>query len=249
MGNQVSDTPAHGQRASGLLLVLLVVSTATGCSGFASMQDLHYSWTNKHRASAAWLSQTSSAQRRELGNDYAKGFKQGFYDASTGRGCKTPAVPPPCYWSTKYQSCDGQQCIQDWFRGYQCGVVAAEGKGFPGFHDVPVGPCAPTINNDGCHGCYSPDFCECGSGNCVDGQCSPGVHPDGPDMQPKYESYITENGVESVLKSTDQDSNSSVPNPPTPAPSTSKPAVSVPPAPDVTQSWLGTDEGYVTHTA
>ncbi len=234
MGNQASVTPARVLHTSGLLLVLLAGSAVTGCSGFASMQDLHYSWTNKHRASSAWLSQTSGAQRRELGNDYAKGFKQGFYDASTGRGCKTPAVPPPCYWSTKYQCCEGQKCIQDWFRGYQCGVVASEGKGFPGFHDVPVGPCAPTINSSGCQGCYSPDYCECGalgSSACANGQCSAGVHADRPDSiyTPAMEFQPQAN-----FESAGSGSSDLTPKPP---------------IPEFKQGTNGTDEGYVTHTA
>ena len=51
--------------------------------------------------------------------------------------------------------------IQDWYRGYQCGVAAAEGSGYPFFHDVPVGPQAPVINKDGCGACYSPTGCLC----------------------------------------------------------------------------------------
>ncbi len=236
MVNQASVTPAHGLRTSGLLLVLLAGSTVTGCSGFASMQDLHYSWTNKHRASSAWLCQTTSAQRRDLGNDYAKGFKQGFYDASTGRGCKTPAVPPPCYWSTKYQCCEGQKCIQDWFCGYQCGVVASEGKGFPSFHDVPVGPCAPTINSSGCQGCYSPAYCECGGcGNlgCTNGQCSPGVHADRPDSGDAIHTPFMEYGAQQNVA---------------PSGDTQVDFTPVRTPPQFSLGAVATDEGYVTHT-
>jgi hypothetical protein len=248
MCNTASVAPARALRATGWMLLLVAgTSTVAGCSSIASVQDLHYSWTNKHRASAAWLSNTSSAERRELGSDYAHGFKKGFYDASTGRGCKTPAVPPPNYWSTKYQCCEGQQCIQNWFRGYQCGVVAAEGKGFPSFHEIPVGPCAPQVNSSGCQGCYSPDYCECGQncgGLCTNGQCSDGLHG-GSLALPAEGSYVSPDVFQA-------------PSPAdkvyeAPSSSVSAPMVA-PPAPAVsdeagrgTETYL--DEGYVTHTA
>ncbi len=236
MDKQSSAVSARTVHTYGLWLTLLAGCSAMGCTSFASMQDLHYSWTNKHRASSAWASNTTSAQRRELGGDYAKGFKQGFYDAATGRGCKTPAVPPPCYWSTKYQCCEGQECIQNWFCGYQCGVTAADGKGFPKFHDVPVGPCAPTINRSGCQGCYSPDYCECGacgSGQCSSGQCSDGVHPDLPDNgQIHQDPAIYHEGSISPAAADNSIGNS----------------IGVPPQPDFHSGSDGVGEGYVTQT-
>ncbi len=150
-------------RMVGALLSLLLI-TSTGCSGFAGLQDLHYCATNKSRAYIAWYSNADRTQRKALGSDYAHGYKLGFYDAATGRGCKLPAIPPPCYWSTKYQSCEGQAAIQDWYRGYQCGVTAAQAKGYPSFHAVPLGPCAPIVNETGCQGCSAPDYCN--GGNC-----------------------------------------------------------------------------------
>ena len=180
MCNTACATPSRALQTTGWMLLLAAgVASVAGCSGFASMQDWQYQWTNKHRASVAYASHATAAERREQGSDYGDGFKKGFYDASTGRGCKTPAVPPPCYWAPKYQSIEGQECIQNWYRGYQCGVAAAEAAGFPAFHEVPVGPCAPRTNSSGCQGCYSPDYCECGHGSgetCLDGQCSAGVH-------------------------------------------------------------------------
>jgi hypothetical protein len=127
------------------------------------LQDWHYCATNKARAEFAYLGATDFTQRRELGNDYGHGYKSGFYDAATGKGCKAPAVPPPCYWSTSYQNCEGQLAIQDWYRGYECGVAAAQAKGYAAVHAVPTGPCAPVINETGCLGCSSPDYCNRGT--------------------------------------------------------------------------------------
>jgi len=138
-----------------------MVASSIGCATGAGLQDAQYCLTNKTRAEVSWLTCNDCKQRWDLGSDYAKGYKRGFYEASTGRGCKVPAVPPPCYWSAKYQSCEGQEAIAAWYRGYQCGAAAAQGKGFPSFHEVPVGPCAPLINQTGCQGCYSQDNCAC----------------------------------------------------------------------------------------
>lgn len=237
MCNSACASPTSALRATGWILLLVVgTSLSTGCSSFASLQDWQYSWANKQRASAAYKSQLTVAERRELGSDYGDGFKKGFYDASTGRGCKTPAVPPPCYWSTKYQGCEGQKCIQNWFRGYQCGVAASEGKGFPAFHEVPVGPCAPRVNSSGCQGCYSPDYCECGQncgGQCNSSQCSDGLH----------------GGHPSVVMGSSYDSCG--------VPSDHVPQLSFPPAPplpgvsDSTANGdeVTIDEGYVAQTA
>lgn len=134
----------------------LMALSLTGCTSF---QDMHYSLTNKSRAEFAWYSRTTLSQRWNCGSDYAYGYKKGYTDASTGGGCVLPAVPPPCYWATKYQCCEGQKHIQDWYRGYQCGVTAAQGDGYPSFHTVPLGPQAPVINKDGCGMCYAPAGC------------------------------------------------------------------------------------------
>ena len=148
------------QGLTGQLCCLLVVSSI-GCATGAGLQDTQYCLSQKTRAEISWLTCNDWQERWNLGSDYAAGYKKGFYDASTGRGCKLPATPPPCYWSTKYQSCEGQQAIASWYRGYQCGAAAAQGNGFPSFNDVPTGPCAPSLNNTGCQGCYSPDNCPC----------------------------------------------------------------------------------------
>ncbi len=141
------------------MLLAVTSLTFSGCA--AALQDFHYTVVNKTRAEYAWLKCTSMADRWNAGSDFAHGYKSGFYDASTGKGCVTPALPPPCYWSTKYQSCEGQQQIQCWYRGYQSGVAAAQGYGYPSFHSAPLGPEAPTLNQNGCGACYGPTGCLC----------------------------------------------------------------------------------------
>lgn len=145
-------------------LLCLCLATATGCA--AGIQDMNYCVTNKVRADMSWYSNTSFSERRELGPDYARGFKQGFYDAANGKGCELPAVPPPCYWAPKYQTCEGQQAVQCWYRGYRTGAAVAQGDGISAYNEVPVGPCAPQINTTGCQGCYSPPACATNCGQC-----------------------------------------------------------------------------------
>ncbi len=147
-------------------LCCLLVASSIGCATGAGLQDTQYCLAQKTRAEISWLTCNDWKERWDLGSDYAAGYKKGFYDASTGRGCKVPALPPPCYWSTKYQTCEGQQAIASWYRGYQFGAAAAQGKGYPSFNDVPIGPCAPSLNNTGCQGCYSPDYCPCNEPIC-----------------------------------------------------------------------------------
>jgi hypothetical protein len=63
--------------------------------------------------------------------------------------------------------------VQDWYRGFQCGAAHAMGQGYPAFHDIPVGPCAPNVNVTGCQGCYAPE--KCGSRECNPGLATPGL--------------------------------------------------------------------------
>ncbi|MCC6510343.1 MAG: hypothetical protein IT423_14665 [Pirellulaceae bacterium] len=152
----------EGARMVAPRYLLMLAFTSLGFSGcVASLQDAHYAVVNKSRAEYAWYSSTSFSDRWKCGSDYAYGYKMGYYDASTGKGCVVPAVPPPCYWSTKYQCCEGQKHIQDWYRGYQTGVAVAQGSGYPSFHTVPLGPQAPVLNKDGCGACYAPSGCLC----------------------------------------------------------------------------------------
>lgn len=147
-------------------LVLFVVLTS-GCGSMASLQDWNYKFTNKARASSAWHECYDHAQRSQRGHDFEAGFKAGFVDSATGSDCRVPPVPPPKYWATKYQSCEGQTCTQNWFRGYQAGIVSAESHGYPDFHQVPVSAQAPILNRTACGTCYAPSPCACSSGDAV----------------------------------------------------------------------------------
>lgn len=159
------------------IAAFLLSITLSGCATSAGFQDWQYKHVNKKRASQAWRDCHSHEQRKCLSCDYEDGFKAGFFDTATGKDCKLPPVPPPKYWSVKYQCCEGQKHVQDWFRGYQCGIVAAEGKGFPNFSDVPTSPQAPVVNRTACGTCYSPDACNCEPAPPVNMMISPSASP------------------------------------------------------------------------
>lgn len=103
--------------------------------GCAAVQDCQYSMVNKFRASHAWYGSADSDG--DCSHHFIRGWKRGYYDVATGSCGQAPAVPPPKYWSAKYQNLDGQQAIGDWYRGYQRGAVAAEECGHPHWNAVP----------------------------------------------------------------------------------------------------------------
>ncbi len=163
---KVMDDELKGARMATPRLALLAcacIATFSGCVSVATLQDWQYKRDNKTRASEAWFDNHTQEQRSCLGCDYEDGFKAGFFDAATGRDCRVPAVPPPKYWAAKYQCCDGQVCVQNWFKGYQVGMTAAEKCGYPSFNDVPISVGAPVLNKTACGKCYAGDPCSCGA--------------------------------------------------------------------------------------
>lgn len=140
-------------------LPLLLFSA--GCNCIATKQDWHYKFANWRRAATAWDCCYSADAQKCLSRDFETGFKAGFIDTSVGKDCRVPPVPPPRYWAAKYQCPSGQCAIQDWFRGYQHGIVAAQSKGYPDFNEIPVGPSAPVLNKTACGMCQSCEPCGC----------------------------------------------------------------------------------------
>lgn len=157
-------------------------SLFSGCVSVAGLQDMHFSMCNKYRASESWKCSFSSEQRRNLTCDFESGFKRGYYDTAMNKDCRIPPIAPPKYWAARYQSCEGQSAVQDWFRGYQHGIAAAQSGSCPATAEVPVSPGAPVLNKTGCGACYSPDCCR--SGNCF---------PSMDDAAPAYDYEQSEN--------------------------------------------------------
>ncbi|MBL9090253.1 MAG: hypothetical protein JNL96_03460 [Planctomycetaceae bacterium] len=137
-----------------ITIPLLFAAATTGC---ASIQDFHYEQC--HKFEAHWSSMTAP-EVPFFDKDFKHGWRQGYYDFSTGRACKPPVLPPKEYWAPCYQSCHGQAQIAQWYAGYQKGMIAAEKKcgncfhivrphlehGSPGLADLP--PLGPAYTSD-----------------------------------------------------------------------------------------------------
>lgn len=162
------------------LTVVLCLLLASGCAVLPIGQDARYQYVNRKRASAAWKQCFSKEKRRCLSIDFECGFKAGFFDTATGKDCRLPAVPPSKYFAARYQCCEGQTAVQDWFRGYQSGIMVAQGRSLDVFNDVPVSPHAPVINQTGCGLCMAGDPCQdCGCGPVAAGPGIIGCNPCG----------------------------------------------------------------------
>lgn len=130
-------------------LTFLLGLSLCGC---ASLQDYHYCLVQKHRADAAWK-ENYGIVGHACSRDYSDGWKQGYYDISTGQCEDPPPVPPHKYWEPKYQSLEGKEAIADWYSGWQDGATAAVEDGNSYFHEVAASPTGAGVNSG--HGFYS----------------------------------------------------------------------------------------------
>jgi hypothetical protein len=131
-------------------LLFLSISAVLLTSGCATIEDFNYRNVNRARASHAWKSARACLPKQCVNCDYEDGFKEGYFAVATGSGSCPPVVPPPKYFHARYQSCEGQTHVNQWYQGYQAGTIAADRHGRSLWAEVPTqdGPgcsCAPTI--------------------------------------------------------------------------------------------------------
>ena len=120
------------------ILLSALVLPLVGC---ASTQDFCYK--QSHKCSAHWRS-IVTGNSSVLNCDYSDGWREGYFDYSTGRRCKPPTLPPKKYWSTCYQGCEGQKKISEWYSGYQKGMIEAEKVCGNCWHEIrPRSDCLP----------------------------------------------------------------------------------------------------------
>jgi len=122
-----------------------ILASGLGISGCASFEDYHYHATNRLRALSAWGDAKDCLPSCSLNKDFACGFKEGYYSVATGGSHCPPITPPPCYWSAKFQSTAGQAAVDQWYQGFQSGVIAADRDGRSIWTKVPTqdGPGVP----------------------------------------------------------------------------------------------------------
>ena len=133
-----------------LPFVALFLSIA-GCAAF---QDCEYSCAQSFRSHKAWWCNPCERTSSIPWSHYSCGWRQGYRDVLMGGDGQCPPVPPPRYWSHKYQSCQGEAWIECWFSGYQDGANAAIALCEGGQHVVPF---SHTFKQD-CFDCLSSDM-------------------------------------------------------------------------------------------
>jgi hypothetical protein len=123
--------------------VRFYVSLFLGLSlcGCATIQDYQYNFVQRFRASMAY--KENYGLWSACSKHYKDGWKQGYFDLSTGQCNEPPATPPHEYWDAKYQSLEGREAIDEWYSGWQDGATAAEQDGRPYFHPIVASPTAP----------------------------------------------------------------------------------------------------------
>jgi len=133
----------------GRWVVLGMLAFGVGVGGCASLEDCHYHAVNRMRASSAWGNAKACLPASAINHDFACGFKEGYYSVATGGSHCPPVAPPPCYWAAKYQSTEGQSAVNQWYQGFQSGVIAADRDGRSIWTTV------PTQDGPGISGCIS----------------------------------------------------------------------------------------------
>ena len=110
-------------------VLLACLAAAPGCSVMRAVGVLQEPSTdakNHHLAKTAW--------RRHVGqydgvvphcDDFARGWKAGYFDVASGREGCTPLLPPARYRGARYQNPDGHAKGQAWFDGFEQGAGVA----------------------------------------------------------------------------------------------------------------------------
>ncbi len=107
------------------------------CGGCASIEDWHFRNVNRVRAHMAWHD-TSPNIKHSADVHFARGWRDGYFEVSTGASGQLPVVPPKTYWGTKYQSGEGRRCVENYYAGWECGAIAAQSQCRPQLNAIPA---------------------------------------------------------------------------------------------------------------
>ncbi len=119
------------------LVWLSAIATAAGC---AQLRDYRSDAFYHHRAAVAFHAHKVCLDGVGCRDDYAKGWKRGYFDVATGGNGAPPPLPEEHYWSVRYQSPSGHASIQAWYNGFQAGAIAADQDGLATWYRVPTAP-------------------------------------------------------------------------------------------------------------
>jgi hypothetical protein len=122
-----------------LLVCLCGFGTTSGCT---YVQDLSIAAHNRAAAENAWRGvrrqYRSSGMSYMTREHFARGFVQGYYDVAGGSNGAVPLFPPQSYWGAHYQTPEGIERVNAWFRGYQEGAVTALNSGMSNAQKLPT---------------------------------------------------------------------------------------------------------------
>jgi hypothetical protein len=90
-------------------------------------------------AAIAWDNFQETCPEAEFSADFARGFKRGYVDFLYAGGTgEPPPVPPRYYWRAGYETPEGHQAIDDWFKGFRRGAALARASGLRRLVPVPT---------------------------------------------------------------------------------------------------------------
>ena len=146
-------------RVTLLLLAGWIFVPMLGC---ASLQDVQYDLSQRSRVRSEWRSLPDRAKQSNSPIDYQRGWKDGFYEVTTGGSSCPPVVAPHHYWRPRQviNLCDSRR--NAYYSGFQDG--AAHASRFPDTHHLRAwGSCDCPLPS--CQNC--PDSsCGCPIGSC-----------------------------------------------------------------------------------
>ena len=116
-------------------LILLLLLISPGCGHLAESRQVA---VNRERASQAWKFAPERRAGSPISDDYADGWKEGYFDVANGGSGQVPVVPPRQYWRPKFQNNEGQQQISDWFAGFRTGAGAALACNAGSWNSIPT---------------------------------------------------------------------------------------------------------------
>ncbi len=120
------------------IAILFVLLVPVGCSTLSTsnmVQQPVNAYRDRVWAQRAYNLRYSSCQRK-YGDDFKRGFIDGYCDVCDGSDGYVPATAPDCYRGFEYQTPEGAKCVNAWFTGYPLGAAAAKQNNAGSFRNV-----------------------------------------------------------------------------------------------------------------
>jgi hypothetical protein len=118
----------------------MAAAILASCLGCAQIQEFQCYCQTRHRASAAFAEAGCGPRSGPLARHFERGWKQGYCDVACGGSGCCPLLPPPEYWTCKYQGPEGGAMIDTWRHAYEMGAQTALEHNAGQWHYVPCFP-------------------------------------------------------------------------------------------------------------